>query len=182
MIALREVKPDDRDIIRTWRNLPEVSRYMYTDHYITPEEHSSWFEGIFRDKTRRYRIIVADSEDVGLVNLYDINSVHRRCYWAFYLASSSVRGKGVGSSVEYAILRMVFDEMGFNKLCCEVIASNEPVIRMHESFGFVREGYFHEHVIKGSGPVDVVALAMLRGQWENHREAVEKRLREKGLL
>ncbi len=182
MIALRNVSPDDKEMIRKWRNLPEVSKYMYTDHYITPEEHEKWFQGIFTDYTRRYWVITYDHEDVGLVNLYDIDNRHKRCYWAYYLADSNVRGKGVGSFVEYLILGHVFDELKFDKLCGEVLAFNQSVIDLHKSFGFNQEGYFRQHVIKGDRPMDVVSLAILRKEWESKKPEIEERLRRKGLL
>lgn len=182
MIALRDVRPEDKDMIRNWRNLPEVRQYMYTDHIITPEEHERWFQGIFGDPTRRYWIIVLDGEDVGLVNLYNIDRRNLRCYWAFYVASPSTRGKGVGSFVEYSVLRYVFDDLLFNKLCCEVLVSNQPVIDMHKNFGFVQEGYYRQHIRKGDTFVDVVALAMLRTEWEAKKPEIETRLRQKGLI
>ena len=39
MIKLRELTEADKDMMRNWRNLPEVSKYMYTDQYITLEAH-----------------------------------------------------------------------------------------------------------------------------------------------
>ena len=182
MHTLRGVRPEDKDMIRQWRNLSEVARYMYTDHHITPEEHERWFQRILRDPTCRYWIIVCDRQDVGLVNIYDLDQRNKRCYWAFYIASPDVRGKGVGSFVEYSILRYVFDEIGLNKLCCEVLAFNEVVTNMHKRFGFKQEGRFREHVVKNGVPTDIVCLAMLRREWESLRPDFESRLQKKGLL
>jgi hypothetical protein len=58
---------------------------MYTDHYITEEEHDHWFQSAIHDPTRRYWIIVSDGQDVGLVNLYAIDQRHMRCHWAYYI-------------------------------------------------------------------------------------------------
>lgn len=177
MIALRDVRLEDKEVIRNWRNLPKIAKYMYTNHYINPDEHEKWFQGIFNDPTRRYWIITYGQEDVGLVNLYNIDNKNKRCYWAFYVVSPNVRGKGVGGFVEYSILQYVFEELNFNRLCCEVLASNQPVIKAHESFGFTQEGYFRQHVIKGSQPVDAVSLAILREEWELKKPKIEQRLR-----
>lgn len=182
MTSLRDLRPDDEAMLLRWRNLPEVASYMYTDHEITPEEHAAWFARIGNDTSRRYWIIACDGEDVGLVNLYEIDHANSRCFWAFYLASASVRGKGVGSFVEYTVLRHVFDELRLNKLCCEVLGFNEPVIKMHARFGFQQEGLFRQHVFKGGERMDVVRLALLREEWDGIREATEERLRGKGVL
>jgi UDP-4-amino-4,6-dideoxy-N-acetyl-beta-L-altrosamine N-acetyltransferase len=182
MIGLRDLWPEDKAMLLRWRNLPEVSRYMYTDHVITVEEHDRWFQGIPSDPTRRYWIITLKDEPVGLVNLYQIDSQNKRCYWAFYVAGENARGKGVGSFVEYTVLRTVFSELQLNKLCCEVLAVNTAVINMHRYFGFSEEGRLRQHIIKDGKLYEVVSMAILRKEWELHRPVVEERLRRSGIL
>jgi UDP-4-amino-4,6-dideoxy-N-acetyl-beta-L-altrosamine N-acetyltransferase len=182
VIELRGIRPEDKEMIRNWRNLAEVARYMYTDHYITAGEHEEWLEGVLKDPKRLYWIITNDQEDVGLAYIYNIDRQHKSCCWGFYIASPRLRGRGLGSFVEYSILRCVFEDLNFNRLCCEVIASNQSAIQIHKRFGFVQEGYFREHVIKGGQPMDVVSLAILRKEWELKRPEVESLLKRKGLL
>lgn len=182
MVTLRELLRADSDMLLEWRNLPAVAQYMYTDHIITPDEHRKWFAAIHGDVCRKYWIVVLDGSDVGLANLYAIDRHHRRAYWAFYLADPAVRGRGVGSAVEYKVLRYVFDELGLNRLCCEVLSVNEPVIQMHKSFGFKQEGYYRQHVIKNNTPLDVVVLALLNEEWQAQRPSIEKRLRSRNLI
>lgn len=182
MIELRDVREDDRETLRKWRNLPEVSAYMYTDHVITAEEHNQWFAQAMADSTRRYWVIVCDGEDVGLANIIDIDKKNSRCSWAFYIASPTVRGRGIGTFVEYSVVRYVFEELSLNKLCCEVLASNEAVVKMHERFGFKIEGVFREHIIKRDGKHDVVRLALLQSEWFELKPFVEARLIDRGLL
>lgn len=182
MISLRDLRPDDEEMIRNWRNLPEVARYMYSDHYIAPEEHDKWFQNMLLDLTRRYWIISYDRQDVGLTNLYDIDKINRRCYWAIYIANPQVWRKGVGSGAGYLVLQYVFDRLGFNRLCCEALALNQAAIGMYRNLGFSQKGYFRQHIVKSGQPLDVVSLVILREEWESRRGDVEKRLSEKGLL
>lgn len=182
MNSLRELKSQDKEMIYTWRNLPEVARFMYTDHVISAEEHERWFQRIIQDPSCRYWVIVCDGQDVGLVNLYNIDRNNRRCYWAFYIASANTRGKGVGSFVEYSILKYVFEELKLNKLCCEVFAFNDAVTGMHKSFGFKEEGLFREHILKSGEPYDIVCLAILSKDWALIKEEIEEKLRRKGNL
>ena len=53
MIALRPMRPDDRNIVRDWRNLPTVAQYMYTDREIAAEEHALWFDRVL-DEVRGF--------------------------------------------------------------------------------------------------------------------------------
>lgn len=182
MIGLRDIDEGDRQRLLTWRNLPSVAEYMYSDHEITPEEHDQWFDTTRHRDDRRYWIIELDGAPVGLANLVDIDLDARRCTWAFYLADDSTRGRGVGSWVEYNVLEFVFETLGLEKLYCEVLSTNGAVVAMHESFGFRREAYHRSHVWKAGLPQDVVGLGILRSEWESLRPAVQQRLTDKGVL
>lgn len=182
MIGLRDIRSGDREVLFHWRNLPEVAQYMYTDHEITLEEHTRWFASISNDSHRKYWIITLDAIDVGLVNIYNLDWHNRRSYWAFYLASPMVRGRGVGSFVEYSILQYVFGELQLNKLCCEVLGFNEAVVNMHKNFGFIQEGLYRQHIFKDGNFIDVVALGILKDEWEIKRPGVENKLKAKGIL
>ncbi len=179
-VHMRDVVEGDRDRLLAWRNSPEVAAYMYSDHPIGQGEHDRWFDSARVRRDRRYWIIEVNGEPVGLVNLADIDETHRRCAWAYYLASPSVRGLGVGSYVEFWAIEHVFGVLGFNKLWCEVLLSNEAVWKLHEAHGFQREALYRDHVIKNGQFVDVVGLGLLAREWPAHRDDKAARLRGKG--
>jgi len=179
-VDLRPLEAEDAERVLAWRNSPDVRAYMYTDHVIAPDEHARWFAGIPGDPVRTYWIIELDGRPVGLANLYDVDRRNQRCAWAYYLADPSVRGLGVGSYVEYWVLDYVFEGMRLAKLWCEVLASNEAVWKLHESFGFVVEARFRGHVIKDGERVDVLGLGLLAADWRARRPAMAERLRLRG--
>lgn len=181
MIELREMTASDSDQVRRWRNLPEVARFMFTDHVVTPEEHAAWFDRALRDATCRYWIIVADGEDIGLANLTGIDHHHGRCSWGMYLASPLARGSGIGSYVLHFLLSYAFESLQLNKVSCEILAMNEASLAMSAALGFTREGVLREHRRKGSELHDVVQFSMLRREWVTRRPDIEERLRRKGL-
>ena len=166
-IKLVKLKESHIEKIRIWRMSKEVTSYMYTDPVITSEEQKQWFERVRFDKSKKFWVINVDGLDVGLVSLYDIDWVNERCFWAYYLAGSSVRGKGVGGAVELNMLRFVFEDMKLNKLCCEVLTSNDKVVEIHKKFGSKVEGLFREHICKNGVFLDVVCLAILKSEWLN---------------
>jgi UDP-4-amino-4,6-dideoxy-N-acetyl-beta-L-altrosamine N-acetyltransferase len=182
LISLRDLAPGDRESIRLWRNDPQVRRCMYTGHEISQEEHNAWFSRIQHDPTCRYWIIVCDGEDAGLLYLQDIDAKNRHCYWGFYTSGADVRGKGVGNFAEFSILRYVFEELQFRKLCAEVLAFNKAVLNMHKKFGFVQEGVLRKHILKDGVFEDVVCISILREEWDAKKSELELRLQAKGIL
>jgi UDP-4-amino-4,6-dideoxy-N-acetyl-beta-L-altrosamine N-acetyltransferase len=180
---LRDVRPEDRDRIREWRNLSQVSSYMLTDHVISEKEHAAWFDRMLKDPSCKYWIIVCDAEDVGLANVYKIDRTNGHCYWGFYIVSPNARGKGAGMYAEYRVLKYVFEELKLEKLCCETLASNRAVVEMHRRFfGFVEEGILRRHVMKKGTLRDVVCQAILKEEWDAFRPRTEQMLVAKNLL
>jgi UDP-4-amino-4,6-dideoxy-N-acetyl-beta-L-altrosamine N-acetyltransferase len=179
-VVLRPLEAGDRDRLLAWRNLPEIARWMYSDHVITPEEHARWFAGALADARRRYWVIEADELPVGLANLYDLAPEHSRTAWAYYLADPSTRGRGIGAFVEYWVIEHVFGPLALNKLWCEVLIDNEAVWRLHEGFGFRREALLRQHVRKDGELTDVVGLGLLASDWAATREASRARLVSRG--
>jgi len=165
-IKLEPLTEEHLEMIRNWRQLEEVTKYMYTDPKISKEQQIEWFKLVSKDPTKKFFIISFQGKPLGLCSVTDINYAFKKCSWAFYIGDTSIRGQGIGSKVEYNVLNYVFYELNLNKLNCEVFVSNDPVIKMHEKFGFRREAYFRNHVFKYNKFHDVVGLAMLKDEWK----------------
>jgi UDP-4-amino-4,6-dideoxy-N-acetyl-beta-L-altrosamine N-acetyltransferase len=179
-VRLRPIAPGDSGRLLAWRNSPQVSAYMYTDHLISPVEHDSWFAGALAASDRAYWIIEDDGAPVGMASLAGIDLTRRRCEWAYYLGEASVRGRGVGAAVEFVMLDHVFSDLGLHKLWCEVLIDNEGVWKLHESFGFTREALYRDHVWKAGRFQDVIGLGLLEADWASVRDACADRLRQRG--
>lgn len=155
---------------------------MYTDHVITEEEHEKWFQAAIADSDRKSWIILLDGKEIGFVCITDVDLHNRRCAWAFYVAEQEVRGRGVGSFVEYFVLTHVFDKMGLEKLCCEVLDNNQNVIQMHKKFGFTVDGILRRHICKRGQFHDVYQLSILKDEWLAKRDEITNKLRRKNII
>ncbi|MCY2686955.1 UDP-4-amino-4,6-dideoxy-N-acetyl-beta-L-altrosamine N-acetyltransferase [Salinimicrobium sp. TH3] len=175
-INFTEVKEADLEMIRQWRNSPEVGQYMYTDNEISAVQQKKWFDKISLEENSRYWVIEFQKKKLGLVYLVHIDFKHSKCFWGFYLGDTSIRGKGIGAKVEYKVLEYVFEELKLNKLCGEVLSFNEKVIKMHEKFGFKQEGYLRQHVNKNGSFMDVVSIGLLKSEWKVIKDDLYKKV------
>jgi UDP-4-amino-4,6-dideoxy-N-acetyl-beta-L-altrosamine N-acetyltransferase len=169
MVELRPVQKADSDRLFEWRNLPDVRQFMFNDDPIQRDDHDGWMQRSLVDPTRRDWIIEFQTEPVGLISLTDIDEHQQRCSWGFYVAAASLRGRGLGSNAWYQALQVAFDGLGMEKVCSEVLSTNQSVVVMHERFGFRREAYHRSHVYRAGGRIDVVGLALLRHEWHQCR-------------
>jgi UDP-4-amino-4,6-dideoxy-N-acetyl-beta-L-altrosamine N-acetyltransferase len=167
-LVFRTIKPDDLEMILNWRTMPEVTKYMYTDFEPSLEQQKKWYRQISEDVNRKDWVINVDDEDVGVLSIVKIDRTNRRCEWAYYLGSPNVRGKGIGKNVELNILEYVFEKLGLNKLCCEVLKDNELVVKIHEKYGSLVEGDRRQQVFKNGEFLDIVEMGILREDWEKN--------------
>lgn len=155
----------DQEKVLEWRSNPELSQYMYTDiKNPSLQNQIDWFEGTQKQTSSEYWIITLDGMDVGVVNLVKKEPDHGRSDWAFYLASPEVRGRGVGSKVETAIIYYVFKKLGLEKLHCQVFSTNESVIGLHKKFGFEVEGVLKRHFKRAGAWQDLYLLSLYKGE------------------
>lgn len=169
-LRLRKLKIEDLEIVRQWRMLPEVTKYMYTDPVLTMEDQIKWYDNIKNDNTKMYWVINYADVDIGVINLADIDYKNQRCGWGYYIADLSFRGKGIVKTLECNMYDYVFYKLGLNKLCSDVFDFNETVINIHKKFGSFIEGVSKEHIIKNGKKYDVVLMAINKETWEKIRE------------
>ena len=76
----------------------------------------------------------------------------------------------MGKQIELNILSYVFDELKLNKLCCEVLAFNELVVKIHQKYGSKIEGRLRKHIFKNGEFHDVIVMGILKEEWERIKE------------
>lgn len=166
---------EDAERVRQIRNEPDVRKNMYTNHEITPEEHAGWIAALSRADDRAFFAVTYHDEIVGGVGYSSLNHTHKRAEWAYYL-SGAAQGGGLESALEFKFLDYIFNGGLVNKLNCEVIDWNAPVIKLHKRFGFVEEGTRRYHVIREGSDNDVMLLGITKAEWDTVRaEMITKR-------
>ena len=61
-IQLVDIKEEDLELIRHWRNSKEVSQYMYTSDEISADQQKAWFGRIQSDASQKYWLIEYDEK------------------------------------------------------------------------------------------------------------------------
>lgn len=152
----------DFELVLSWRNHPDVRRYMYTQQEISFEEHSRWFARASQDPDRHLLLFVANAQPLGFINIHQIAS-GGVADWGFYAAPYAP--KGTGRALGQAALRYAFRTARLHKLCGQVLAFNERSIRFHLSLGFQHEGVLRQQNFDGQKYHDVVCFGLLASEW-----------------
>lgn len=160
--SVRPMTVEDLELVLSWRNHPEVRRYMYTQHEITLEEHADWFSRASQDKQKHLLIFQSDERPLGFVNIQHIAS-GGIADWGFYVAPDAPRGSG--RALGAAALRYAFEVESLHKICGQALAFNERSIQFHMNLGFEREGILRHQHFNGQQYHDVVCFGLLATEW-----------------
>lgn len=71
-IELRRITSDDIELIRTWRNHPDIRKTMAYQKKISPVQQKEWFKRI-DNKLNYYFLILIKNEPVGVINCKEVN-------------------------------------------------------------------------------------------------------------
>lgn len=164
---LRKMVEDDLSFVLQWRNHPDVRRYMYTQHEITPEEHAQWFSRICHDDTQGSFIFVIDDALLGYVNFKRI-AASAVADWGFYLAPDAPKGTGI--QLGTAALSYAFQQMKLHKVCGQALGYNEKSKGFHLRLGFKREGVLRLHHFDGKDYHDVECFGLLANEWTGREQ------------
>ncbi len=171
---LREIKDEELELMLSWRNAPSVRNNMYTRQVISLENHKKWWAGIQLRQDQRYFMYEWLGEPTGIVAFNDVDVINENSAWAFYASPDAP--KGTGSRMEFLALEYAFGSLLLNRLYCEVLDFNQPVVKLHKRFGFTEEGVKRKHHKMEDGFHDVVCLGMLADEWNAKRDLMKTSL------
>jgi UDP-4-amino-4,6-dideoxy-N-acetyl-beta-L-altrosamine N-acetyltransferase len=153
----------DLEQVLSWRNHPDVRRYMYTTHEIGLDEHRKWFAGASTNSATDLMIYENEGQARGFVNITR-TPCPKLADWGFYLAPDAP--KGTGRSLGGLALAYAFGVLGLHKICGQALSFNERSITFHKALGFTKEGDLRDQHFDGDEFHDVVCFGLLKYEWQ----------------
>ena len=165
-VRVRRVREDDLENVLQWRNHPEIRRWMYQSHEISPTEHQAWYARVTQDRHRHLLIVEEAGVPLGFVQFAETGD-EGIADWGFYAVPGAPRGSGAKLGV--AALEYAFKQLGLRKIRGEAIACNERSAAFHRKLGFADEGLLHKRAPDGASSQDVLCFGLEAGDWlERH--------------
>ena len=69
---LRAATDEDRELVRVWRNHPDVRAVSLTRDVISPEDHAKYWESLRDNETRKVFMYERGGVPAGVVTFFDI--------------------------------------------------------------------------------------------------------------
>jgi len=160
--------------IREIRNQASIRSAMYTEKEIGLNEHLQWIDKLKSDKKQIvFAVFNEQNNIIGAVSVKALDILNKKADWEFYLDKKE-RG-GLGAALEYNLIEHVFNVLGIEKLNCEVIETNETVVKLHKKFFFVEEGFRKENLERNGKRIGVYFFGLTKTNWlANKKKILEK--------
>lgn len=170
-LLFREATDADIEVLQSFRNDPDVNRYMVRTHVDPDDLRREWLA--VHDSATDYSCVVERGGQVVAMGFLDVvdgpgQPGHPRGTDGVigYIVRPVAAGQGVGSATARALLHAAFDGLGLRRVTARALADNVASVRVLEHAGMRRE----RHAVKALwhhelGWLDEVEYAILDEEW-----------------
>jgi diamine N-acetyltransferase len=139
-IKLRPLERNDLHFVHQINNNSNIMRYWFEEPYEAYVELVQLYDRHIHDQSERRFIIENDAGDlVGLVELVEINYIHRRSEFQIIIAPTW-QGKKYAERATLLAVEYAFCVLNLYKLYLVVDKENRKAIHIYEKCGFALEG------------------------------------------
>ncbi|MFQ0974876.1 spermidine N1-acetyltransferase [Vibrio campbellii] len=169
-LTIRALERSDLRFIHDLNNNRNIMTYWFEEPYESHDELEELYRKHIHDDAER-RFVVEDEHGVliGLVELIEINYIHRSAEFQIIIAPDH-QGLGYAEEVINRALDYSFSILNLHKIYLLVALDNEKAIHLYQKCGFIEEGHLvQEYFINGSYR-DVKRMYILQDQYRARLE------------
>lgn len=135
-IELKQLTHDKIELIRFWRNDPKINRYMEFRDEITTEMQEKWFERISNSGTDFYYIIVADGNEIGCINLKDVDFENKTGETGIFIWDDNYLNGTYGIRAALCIHDYAFENLKLDYIHGHALDDNKRANRLNDFLGY----------------------------------------------
>ena len=162
-VGLREVRREDLELFKSWRNVEHDTRNYRTIGPLTTENQEWYWKNVVNnpDKHKVFTVVKNDTLAViGEIRLSNINLLDGDAEIGILL-NPKFRGQGYGSEALKLIVSFGFNRLRLHRIEAQYIISNTSSQRLFESCGFKLDGVRRESKYFDGKYNDVVMVSLL---------------------
>lgn len=163
-IQLRPLEREDLRFVHLLDNNASVMRYWFEEPYATFDELTSLYDAHVHDQGERRFVVEHGSERAGLVELVEIDLIHRRAEFQIIVAPDQ-QGKGIAAHATRQALDYGFRVLNLHKIYLYVDKENAKAIHIYTKIGFSPEGELVDEFFSNGQYRSVIRMYMLQAPY-----------------
>jgi diamine N-acetyltransferase len=161
-VSLRPLERGDLHFVHALNNNRSVMAYWFEEPYESFVELEELFRKHIHDQSERRFIIESDEgRSVGLVELVEIDHLHRRAEFLI-MVSPDFQGRGYARAATLRAINYAFRVLNLYKLYLLVDVDNARAIHIYEGVGFRREGVLIDEYFSDGRYHSVIRMALFQ--------------------
>ncbi|MCK6375845.1 MAG: spermidine N1-acetyltransferase [Zoogloea sp.] len=148
-LKLRPLEREDLRFVHELDNNESVMHYWFEEPYEAFVELCDLYDKHIHDQSERRFVVERDGVRVGLVELVEINHIHRRAEFQIII-SPEHQGRGYATQATRLAMGYAFTVLNLYKLFLVVDVENTRAVSVYKKLGFTEEGILrHEFFVDG---------------------------------
>lgn len=148
-LRIRPLEREDLRFVHDLDNNESVMHYWFEEPYEAFVELCDLYDKHIHDQSERRFVAEHEGQRVGLVELVEINHIHRRAEFQIIIAPDQ-QGRGYATAASILAIEYAFFVLNLYKLYLVVDVDNQPALAVYRKLGFRDEGVLrHEFFVNG---------------------------------
>ena len=143
VITLTKLDEGNLELLRNWRNTPQISNNMEFTGYITSEDQKVWFKNLCSE-TNYYFIIHYQNRKIGLIHLNKFDHDKSSAHAGLFIAENEFTGTGISLGASLLIMTYAFDELKLDTVYAKIKRDNLSAVKYNSELGFIFEKHLNE--------------------------------------
>ncbi|HRO75723.1 MAG TPA: GNAT family N-acetyltransferase [Crocinitomicaceae bacterium] len=135
-ITLKRLTLDDIELVRTWRNTPEIRKTMNFQEHITPEMQLNWFHSI-NNPLNYYFLIIYNNKAIGVINAKNISLEHGTAEGGIFVWEQQLENDLIPVYASLTLMNAAFKKLSFfKKFIIQVRKDNPKALTYNAILGY----------------------------------------------
>jgi len=173
LLKLRPLEREDLRFVHELDNNETVMHYWFEEPYEAFVELCDLYDKHIHDQSERRFVIECGQQMAGLVELVEINHIHRRAEFQIIIAPAC-QGKGYATTATALAMDYAFTVLNLYKLFLIVDCANARAIQVYRKLGFQEEGILHQEFFVDGQYRDVYRMAVFQPEYLRKRQASKR--------
>jgi diamine N-acetyltransferase len=169
LVKLRPLEREDLRFVHELDNNESVMHYWFEEPYEAFVELVDLYDKHIHSQSERRFIIEHEEKRVGLVELIEINHIHRRAEFQIIIAPS-YQGKGFAKVATLLAIEYAFTVLNLYKLFLVVDTNNRKAVHVYKQLNFVEEGILKQEFFVDGEYRDALRMTIFQPEFLKNRK------------
>jgi RimJ/RimL family protein N-acetyltransferase len=169
LIRLRPPKPEDAQVMITWFDDLEVTRFLLLRHPPSIEEEKEWLDKVAKSPNHVQWVLEFKGAPVGTTAIVQIDWKNGYGTTGTIIGDKAVWAKGLGGELMKLRTAYAFIQLPLRKLKSGYIDGNEASARAQAAAGYREVGRWHRDRFVDGEWRDHILTEVLRDDWARDR-------------